>query len=107
MIATTKATHGMLVEVLNYSVYQDSGEDESNDEGNDETDAKPKREQRQPNNINKNVKNDKNEQEKELKNLPLRKTLNAFIPRMTESINWLNDFMNWPMRMLSNLGQAI
>lgn len=107
MIATTKATHGMLVEVLNYSVYQDSGEDESNDEGNDETDAKPTREQRQPNNINKNVKNDKNEQEKELKNLPLRKTLNAFIPRMTESINWLNDFMNWPMRMLSNLGQAI
>lgn len=67
MIATTKATHGMLVEVLNYSVYQDSGEDESNDEGNDETDTKPAREQRQPNNINKNVKNDKNEQEKELK----------------------------------------
>lgn len=67
MITTTKATHGMLVEVLNYNVYQDSDENESNDESNDETDTKPAREQRQPNNINKNVKNDKNEQEKEFK----------------------------------------
>ncbi|MEC0173025.1 hypothetical protein [Paenibacillus graminis] len=63
MITTTKATHGMLIEVVNYAVYQDSEEDESNDESNGETDTKPTRKQRQPNNINKNVKNEKNEQE--------------------------------------------
>lgn len=76
MITTTKATHGMLIEVVNYAVYQDSIEDESNGESNDETDTKPAREQREPNNINKNVKNvknDKNEQEEKNKKPTSRK----------------------------------
>lgn len=35
MITTTKATHGFLVTIDNYSFYQDSKNYESNDEGND------------------------------------------------------------------------
>lgn len=68
MIATTKATQGMLVNITNYSLYQALGNygsnDESNGEGNDENAPKPNREQRQPNNINKNDKNGKNEKNK-------------------------------------------
>ncbi|GGH46050.1 hypothetical protein GCM10008014_08470 [Paenibacillus silvae] len=71
MITTTKATHGMLIEVVNYAVYQDSESDESNDESNDEKETKPARKQRQPNNINKNVKNDNNvKNEKDKKSVP-------------------------------------
>lgn len=60
MITTTKATHGMVVTIDNYSFYQDSKNYESNDEGNNEKDTKATGGQRQPNNINKNDKNDKN-----------------------------------------------
>lgn len=64
MIATTRATQGMLVSIVNYNVYQDSKNYESNDESNDVTDTKATtgalREQRQADNINKNDKNDKN-----------------------------------------------
>lgn len=67
MITTTKATHGMLIDIVNYTVYQSSYDDESNDESNSENGAKPIRKQRQPNNINKNVKNDKNEKNEKIK----------------------------------------
>jgi uncharacterized phage protein (TIGR02220 family) len=61
MIATTKATHKLLVTVCNYSYYQDSENYESNDEGNNEKATNPQRKQRLPNNINKNDKNNKND----------------------------------------------
>jgi hypothetical protein len=67
MIATTKATQGMVITIENYCFYQTSKNYESNDESNNETDTKATREQRTPNNINKNVKNvnnDKNENKK-------------------------------------------
>lgn len=57
MITTTKATHGLLINIDNYDFYQSSKNYESNNEG----EAKATREQRQPNNINKNDKNVKNE----------------------------------------------
>jgi hypothetical protein len=60
MITTTKATHGLIINIVNYCLYQDPKNYESNDEGNNETVMNPTREQRAPNNINKNVKNDKN-----------------------------------------------
>lgn len=63
MITTTKATHGLLVNIDNYNFYQDSSNYESNDESNGEKATKQPREQRQPDNINKNVKNDKNDKE--------------------------------------------
>jgi len=63
MIATTKATQGIVITILNYGHYQDSKNYESNDEGNDEKAMKPTRKQRAPNNINKNDKNDKNDKE--------------------------------------------
>jgi|SRR5690625_2317007 len=63
MITTTKATHGMLVEVCNYSFYQDSKNYENNSETTDEKDAGTTRQQRQPNNINKNGKNVNNVKE--------------------------------------------
>lgn len=62
MIATTKATHGLLINISNYSHYQNPKNYESNDEGNDEKVTKAEREQRQADNINKecskNVEND-------------------------------------------------
>ena len=61
MIATTIATHGMGIEILNYEHYQNPKNYESNNESNDEPAMKTTRKQRQPNNINKNDKNDKNE----------------------------------------------
>jgi hypothetical protein len=67
MITTTKATHGMLINIDNYDFYQDPKNYESNDEGNDEKATKGTRKQRQPDNINKNVNNVKNEQEKKKK----------------------------------------
>jgi hypothetical protein len=61
MIATTKATAGMLITVLNYNKYQDP----ENYEGNDERTTKATRRQREGNAFNiqecKNVKNEKNE----------------------------------------------
>ena len=61
MIATTKATHGMVIEILNYEHYQNPKNYESNNESNDEPAMKTTRKQRQPNNTNKNDKNDKND----------------------------------------------
>ncbi|HEX5150070.1 MAG TPA: hypothetical protein VFW07_01410 [Parafilimonas sp.] len=58
MIATTKATHGMLITICNYNYYQDSTTYDSNDDSNHEKATKPLRKQRQPDNINKNDKND-------------------------------------------------
>lgn len=60
MITTMKATQSMLINVENYSYYQDSKNYESNNESNNENETKGIREQRQPDNINKNDKNDKN-----------------------------------------------
>ena len=62
MITTTKATHGMLITIDNYCVYQNPKLYESNDEGNTENDTKAIGEQRTTNNINKEgSKNGKNE----------------------------------------------
>jgi hypothetical protein len=60
MIATTKATQQLLINICNYSFYQDSENYESNSEGSNEKATNAQRKQRQPNNINKNDKNDKN-----------------------------------------------
>lgn len=60
MIATTRATHKLLVTICNYSYYQESDNYEGNDDSNDEKATNPLREQRPPNNINKKDKNYKN-----------------------------------------------
>lgn len=61
MITTTKATHGLVVNIENYDFYQTSKNYDSNDEHNNEDDTRATREQRQPDNINKNDKNVKND----------------------------------------------
>lgn len=61
MITTTKATHGLLVNIDKYSLYQDAKNYESNAEHDNEKVTNTLREQRQPDNINKNVKNVKND----------------------------------------------
>ena len=65
MIVTTKVTHGILVNIVKYDLYQTSqnyeGNNEGNDEGNNEGIAKELRRERQGHNINKNDKNDKND----------------------------------------------
>lgn len=55
MIETTKGTHGLLVTIVNYDVYQDPKKYERNSERDNERTAKEQRRQRQGNNINKNV----------------------------------------------------
>lgn len=68
MITTTKATHGMLINIDNYGLYQHSEERESNGESNGETATNPPRKQRQSDNINNNGNNDnKDNKEKEKK----------------------------------------
>lgn len=57
MIVTTKVTHGMLVTICNYNLYQDP----STYEGNDERDTKGIRREWQGNNIIKNIKNKEKE----------------------------------------------
>jgi hypothetical protein len=61
MIGTTKGTHGILVTIVNYDLYQDPKNYEGHSEGHDEGITKYERGARQGHNINKNDKNDKNE----------------------------------------------
>ena len=58
MIVTMKVTHGILVTIVKYNVYQDPKNYEGNDEGTMKVTMKERRRQRQGNNINKNVKNE-------------------------------------------------
>lgn len=53
MITTAKATHGILITIDNYCIYQNPKLYESNDESNDETGTKATGKQRTTNNINK------------------------------------------------------
>src|SRR5690606_14950191 len=64
MIVTTKVTHGMLIKVSNYNVYQDPKNYEGNDENDTKGTTKEQRREREGNNNNKNVKNDKNDNKK-------------------------------------------
>ncbi len=61
MIVTTKVTHGMVVSIVNYAVYQDPKSYEGNNEGTPKVTTKVQRRYTQGNNNNKNVKNDKKE----------------------------------------------
>ena len=65
MIVTTKVTHGLLVTICNYNVYQDPKYYEGNDEGTTKVTTKELRRERQGNNINKKIKNDKKIKERE------------------------------------------
>lgn len=66
MIVTTKVTHGMLVTICNYNVYQDFKHYEVNNGGNNESHMKETtkelRKERQGNNIKKTNKNNKEEE---------------------------------------------
>lgn len=61
MIVTTKGTHGMVVTIVNYDLYQDPRSYEGQHEGQHEGTTKDERRARRGHNINKNVKNDKND----------------------------------------------
>ena len=61
MIGTTKGTHGILVTIVNYDLYQDPKNYEGHSEGHNEGITKDERGARQGHNINKNDKNDKND----------------------------------------------
>ena len=69
MIETTKVTHGFKYRVVNYEVYQNPNNYESNSVGNDEELAKEQRRERQGNNKYKNVKNVKNEKNEKKDNI--------------------------------------
>ncbi|MFW6047444.1 MAG: hypothetical protein ACOCP4_06655, partial [Candidatus Woesearchaeota archaeon] len=59
MIKTMNGTHGMVVTICNYGVYQDPKSYERNNEQNNENDMNGMGTKRSRNNINKNVNNDK------------------------------------------------
>lgn len=61
MITTTKVTHGMLVNIVNYDVYQDPKTYEGNKKASTKVTTKERRRSSQGNNKNKNVKNIKND----------------------------------------------
>ncbi|HGF8355583.1 TPA: hypothetical protein QFG09_001488 [Enterococcus faecium] len=62
MIVTTKVTHGLLITICNYNVYQSLSNYEGNDGSNSDSHTKGLRPESEGNNINKNVyKNDKND----------------------------------------------
>lgn len=65
MIQTTKVTHGILVTICNFNLYQDpknyEGNAKRNTKGTTKGTTKELRKERQGNNINKNDKNDKND----------------------------------------------
>lgn len=71
MIETTNGTHGMVVTICNYSIYQDPKKYERNNEQNYEDVTTETGAKRSRNNINKNVKNDKELQEEEINNMPI------------------------------------
>lgn len=60
MIETTKVTHGMVVSVVNYGLYQDPTNYEGNRKPRTKVTMKSQRRAEQGNNKNKNEKNDKN-----------------------------------------------
>lgn len=60
MITTTKVTHGMLVNIVNYDVYQDPKTYEGNKKASTKVTTKERRRSSQGNNKNNNEKNDKN-----------------------------------------------
>lgn len=61
MITTTTATHGMVVNITNYGLYQEPKNYDRNADHNDEKVTNELRPQQQSNNINKNDKNVKND----------------------------------------------
>lgn len=61
MVVTTKATHGMLITLCNYNVYQDPKRYGGNHGGTAEVTTEELRRSQQGNNTNKNDKNDKND----------------------------------------------
>lgn len=63
MIVTTKVTHGMIVTIVNYGLYQDPKFYEGNNEGRPKVTTKEQRRSSEGNNKNKNVKNDNNKNE--------------------------------------------
>lgn len=103
---------GTLFTVVNYAMYQgfehykkatwnSVGTDLERSENGDGTQL-----EQGWNNNNKDNKENKDKKRKSHQIPPLEKTLNAFIPRMTGCTNWLNDFINWLMRMQLNWEQV-
>ena len=79
MLATQKATRGMVVTVLNYDEYQTLG----NYKSDTESDLKATQKRHRSDTINKNDKNDKNEKNKKNKEPPL--------PPREEFPEWMNE----------------
>lgn len=101
MITTTKATHGILITIDNYCVYQNPKLYESNDEGNTENDTKAIGEQRTTNNINKEgskkVKNDKKDVYGSFQNVFLTPEeylrLQSDVKNIDEVIEWFSAYI--------------
>jgi len=61
MIETVKVTHGLVITICNYSIYQDPKSYEGNNDSNNEGTTREQRREQMGNNNNKNDKNDKND----------------------------------------------
>lgn len=61
MIETVKVTHGLVITICNYSIYQDPKNYEGNNDSNNEGTTREQRREQMGNNNNKNDKNEKND----------------------------------------------
>lgn len=91
MIETTKVTHGLIITIVKYGVYQGNQESEGNSESNDEGTAKERRKERQGNNINNNDNNDNNDNKNIYKNTPKKIHYAEFVTMTEEEYNKLVD----------------
>jgi len=101
MIETTKVTHGIIITVVNYDLYQTPSNYEGNNEGNDEGMTKGQRRERQGNNINKNDKNDKNDKnEKNINNITLQilDLRSRYSEKQLQIIDEYFDILKWTRR---------
>lgn len=94
MIETTKATHGILVNIVNYGLYQEPKNYEGNNGRTNEQDTNGTRTEQQGNNINKNVKNDKNDKKE-----TYTCVFEEFWKEYPRKIGKKNAFRNWNTRL--------
>ena len=88
MVVTTKGTHGMLVTLCNYNVYQDPKRYEGNNGGTAEVTTTELRRSQQGNNTNKNDKNDKNARKNNPYSPLLKDCPQDLVPAMEEFMEY-------------------
>jgi hypothetical protein len=94
MIVTTKGTHGIVINIVNYGVYQEPKNYEGNNGRTNEKDTNGTRTERQGNNINKNDKNEKNDKKNKYSC-----AFEEFWKEYPRKIEKIGAYKNWQTRL--------